>query len=101
MDFLTFKDFISIPVLIAFYYFGAILFPFFMWILSIWLIQKYKSIDAIQSKGKEMLWNTLTAKQKVKLIAAFIVAFLFMELFWRMLFEFLIAYMQMRDALLT
>jgi hypothetical protein len=101
MDFLTFKDFISIPVLITFYYFGAIIFPFFMWILSIWLMQKYKSISAVQTKGKAVIWSTLTTKQKVKLIVAFMVAFLFMELFWRMLFEFLIAYMQMRDALLS
>ncbi len=101
MDFLTFKDFISIPVLITFYYFGAILFPFFMWILSMWFMRKYKSIDAIHTTGKEMIWRILTTKQKFKLIATFIVAFLFMELFWRMLFEFLIAYMQMRDALLT
>jgi hypothetical protein len=100
MDFLTFKDFISIPVLIVFYYFGAIIFPFFMWIFSTWLMKKYKSIAALHNKGKETLWNALTTKQKIKLVLAFLVAFLFMELFWRMLFEFLIAYMQMRDALL-
>ena len=101
MDFLTFKDFISIPVLIAFYYFGAIIFPFFIWILSTWLVKKYKSIDAVRAKGKQILWSALSAKQKAKLVAGFLVAFLFMELFWRMLFEFLIAYMQMRDALLA
>jgi hypothetical protein len=100
MDFLTFKDFISIPVLIAFYYFGAILFPFFMWIFSTWLMKKYKSVEALHSKGKATLWNALTTKQKIKLALAFLVAFIFMQLFWRMLFEFLIAYMQMRDALL-
>ncbi len=100
MDFLTFKDFISIPVLITFYYFGAVIFPFFMWIFSTWLMKKYKSIEALHNKGKATLWNALTTKQKIKLALAFLVAFLFMELFWRMLFEFLIAYMQIRDALL-
>ena len=101
MDFLTFKDFISIPALIAFYYFGAIIFPFFIWIFSTWLIKKYKSIKTLHDKGKATLWDALSNKQKVKFILAFLVAFLFMELFWRMLFEFLIAYMQMRDALLA
>ena len=100
MDFLTFKDFLSIPVLIAFYYFGAIVFPFFVWALSRWLMKKYALLGDAHSKGKEILWNTLSAKQKVKLAAVPLVAFIFMELFWRMLFEYLIAFMQMRDALL-
>ena len=100
MDFLTFKDFLSIPVLIAFYYFGAIVFPFFVWALSRWLMKKYALLGDAHSKGKEILWNTLSAKKKVKLAAVPLVAFIFMELFWRMLFEYLIAFMQMRDALL-
>jgi len=101
MDFLTFKDFISIPVLITFYYFGAIIFPFFIWIIATWLMTKYQLIETIHEQGKATLWNALSNTQKVKFILAFFVTFLFMELFWRMLFEFLIAYMQMRDALLA
>jgi len=100
MDFLTFKDFISIPVLISFYYFGAVVFPFFMWIFSKWLVKKYRLINEVHTKGKEALWKLLNTQQKIKLIAVFVVAFIFMELFWRMLFEYLIAFMQMRDALL-
>jgi len=63
--------------------------------------EKYNSIEDLHNNKKAMLWNTLSNKQKVKLVLAFLVAFLFMELFWRMLFEFLIAYMQMCDALLA
>jgi len=100
MDFLTFKEFISIPVLIGFYYFGAVIFPFFMWIFLKWLMRKYKLIGDAHNKGKEMVLSVLNTKQKTKLFAAFLMAFLFLELFWRMLFEFLIAYMQMRDAIL-
>jgi len=103
MDFLTFKDFISIPVLIVFFYFGAIVFPFFMWFVSRWLIKKYQLLGKVHdahNKGREMLWSMLNSQQKMKLIAAFLVVFIFMELFWRMLFEYLIAFMQMRDALL-
>lgn len=100
MDFLTFKDFISIPVLITFYYFGAVIFPSFVWILLVWFIKKYHFIGVVHDKGKTALWGILSNKQKIMLILSFLVAFLFMELFWRMLFEFLIAYMQIRDALL-
>ncbi len=100
MDFLTFKNFISIPVLIAFYYFGAIIFPFFIWVFSRWLMKKYALLGDIHNKGKEIFWTALSGQQKLKLVAVFLVAFIFMELFWRMLFEYLIAFMQMRDALL-
>lgn len=100
MDYLTFKSFISTAVLIAFYYIGAIILPVAIWYFSTWLIRKYKVIDDAHKKGKELIWSLLNKKQQAKLVAIFISIFLFMELFWRMLFEFLIAYMQMRDALL-
>jgi len=100
MDFLSFKEFISIPVLIAFYYFGALIFPFFIWIFSTWIMKKLVLINNARNKGKEIIWSILSTKQKLLLVASFIMAFLFMELFWRMMFEYLIAFMQMRDALL-
>ncbi len=100
MDFLTFKSFISTDVLIIFYYTGAILLPFAMLTLVTWIIKKYKLVDVAYKNGKEIIWQSLNIKQKTRLVALFITCLLFMELFWRMLFEFLIAYMQMRDALL-
>jgi hypothetical protein len=100
MDFLTFKSFISTEVLIIFYYIGAVILPVCVWFLVAWLIRKYSLVDAAYKKGKETIWKSLNRKQQTMLIILFISFFLFMELFWRMLFEFLIAYMQMRDALL-
>ena len=100
MDFLTFKSFISTEVLIIFYYLGAIIMPVAIWFLLVWLMQKYKFLDTAYESGKEILWQSLNKKQQIKLVVLFVTLFLFMELFWRMLFEFLIAYMQMRDALL-
>lgn len=100
MDFFTFKSFISTEVLIVFYYIGAIILPAGAWCLVIWLMQKYVLVNIAYEKGKDTLWNSLNKKQKNKLIVFFVSSFLFMELFWRMLFEFLIAYMQIRDALL-
>ncbi|NOQ69282.1 MAG: DUF4282 domain-containing protein [Gammaproteobacteria bacterium] len=100
MDFLTFKSFISTEVLIFFYYIGAIILPAGAWYLVTWLIQKYELVNITYEKGKDTIWNSLNKKQKNKLIIFFVSSFIFMELFWRMLFEFLIAYMQIRDALL-
>ncbi len=100
MDFLTFKSFISTEVLIFFYYIGAIILPAGAWYLVTWLMQKYELVNIVYEKGKDTIWNSLNKKQKNKLIMFFVSSFIFMELFWRMLFEFLIAYMQIRDALL-
>ena len=101
MDFLTFKSFISTEALIIFYYMGALILPFGIWFLLFWLIRKYKYLNAAYENGKIIAWKSLSGKQQFKLVVLFIVAFLFMQLFWRMLFEFLIAYMQIRDALLN
>lgn len=101
MDFLSFKSFISIPVLIGFYYIGAVIMPIFLWLTAIFLVKKYQFINTLHKKSKETLWDLLNTKQKIIFIAFFITAFLFMELFWRMLFEFLIAYLQIRDALVV
>ncbi len=101
MDFLTFKTFISIEALIIFYYIGAFVLPIGTWILFTWLIRKYKYINTAYENGKVIVWKSLDKQQQMKLVAFFIATFLFLELFWRMLFEFLIAYMQIRDALLN
>lgn len=100
MDFLTFKTFISTETLIIFYYLGALILPIGSWRLLTRLIRKYRLLNTAYENGKELLWRSLGRKQQTKLVTLFIIASLFMELFWRMLFEFLIAYMQMRDALL-
>jgi hypothetical protein len=100
MDFLTFKSFISTEVLIVFYYLGAFILPIGTWFSLVLLIRKYRLFDMAYKSGKNILWQSLNGKQKTKLTVSFVTLFLFMELFWRMLFEFLIAYMQIRDALL-
>ncbi|CAA6822523.1 MAG: Unknown protein [uncultured Sulfurovum sp.] len=91
MDFFTFKSFISIEVLIIFYYLGAIIMPIIIWFALRRFSKKYHLSPN----------NIMNTKQKVILTLLFLIAFFFMQLFWRMLFEFLIAYMQIRDALLA
>ena len=101
MDFLAFKTFISTEALIIFYYIGALILPVGIWALLIWLIRKYKYINTAYENSKVIVWKSLNKQQQTKLVLFFITTFLFLELFWRMLFEFLIAYMQIRDALLN
>ena len=101
MDFLTFKSFISINALIVFYYIGALILPIGLWITHMWLIRKYKLFHSAYEQSKQLIWKALDKKQQIQLVLFFIILFLFMQLFWRMLFEFLIAYMQMRDVLVA
>ncbi|HHS99801.1 MAG TPA: DUF4282 domain-containing protein [Thiomicrospira sp.] len=101
MDFLTFKTFISTDVLIAFYYLGAVILPITLWFFLIWASKKYQILGTIYETGQSLFWRSLTTKQQVGIILMFTAAFFFMQLFWRMMFEFLIAYMQIRDALVA
>lgn len=101
IDFLRFKTFISTEALIVFYYIGALILPIGIWMFFSWLIQKYKYINTVYENGKAIFWKSLDKQQQLKFVSFFIVIFLFLEMFWRMLFEFLIAYMQIRDALLS
>lgn len=100
MDFLTFKSFISSEALIIFYYIGALILPISIWVLSVWLMRKYKFLNIVYKYGKAIVWQSLSKQQQTKFIILFVIISFFIELFWRMLFEFLIAYMQIRDVLL-
>ena len=99
MDFLTFDSLISIPVLITLYYIGAVICPFVMWRCMRWLLQKYPLIESLHTQGRALAWGQLPNDKKWKLVMLFAVMFIMAELFWRMMFEFLIAFIQMRDAL--
>ena len=99
IDFLSFKSFISLKALIIFYYMGAIMIPVGMWLFAHWLIQKFHILSKSYEKGKRLLWSSLTTKQKIIFALFFVGCFFFMQLFWRIMFEYLIAFMQMHDVL--
>lgn len=100
MDFFTFKRFLSIETLIVFYYIGALILPVIIWLYAKPLIKKFNLISGLYFKEKECLWELLDKRQKIKLIGFSIPIFIFAQLLWRILFEFLIAFMRMREALL-
>ena len=80
IDIITFKTMISKDMLFVFYYLGAILVPF---IIFLYTKNIYKPVQ----------------KNTPKIFMIFIIMFIFMEILWRMMFEFLIAFLQIRDAL--
>jgi len=87
MDFLTFETFISIPVLIMTYYLGALFIPLILW---------------NQRERLKTFLNTLhnhvpvTASQ---ILWVAVILFMMGEVMWRMMFEMLIGYFQMREYL--
>lgn len=97
-DFLSFKTFITPTLLILVYYIGAVLIPLLSWYLARWIKRSYFSELSVQIK--ESVQTHTTSKQRFIVLLAFLIAFLCMEIFWRVIFEFLIAYFNMHDALM-
>lgn len=97
-DFLTFQTFITPTLLIVMYYAGAILIPLVSWYLARWIQKSY--FTEISKSIKEKVITKTTTKQRFIVYAAFIICFLCMEIFWRVIFEFFIAYFDMHDALM-
>ena len=81
LDFLSFNKFITPYILIIFYYIGAILVPFILF------YYRYKIFSKLKVNFGFKFW----------LIA--ILMFLCMEICWRVIFEFLIAYFDMHKYL--
>ena len=93
-DFLTFQTFITPTLLIFIYYIGAILIPMVSWYLAKWIQKSYFSELSKSVRDKT------TFRQRSMIYAAFILCFLCMEIFWRVMFEFFIAYFDIHDALM-
>ena len=97
-DFLTFQTFITPTLLIVMYYIGAVLIPILSWYLARWIKKSYFSELSVQIK--ESIQTRTTPKQRFIVLVVFLICFLFMEIFWRVIFEFFIAYFDMHDALM-
>lgn len=82
-----------------FYYLGAFFMPIAGWVIACWLVRKSTVVGAVFAHMNTISWRKLSVRQKGLLLSVFFGALIMLELFWRMLFEFLIAYLQIRDAL--
>jgi hypothetical protein len=88
--FLTFQTFITPSLLIFLYYVGALLIPIFSWYLARWIKTVYKA----------EIETYTTFKQRLIVYSAFFISFFCMEILWRVMFEFFIAYFNMHDSLM-
>lgn len=94
IDFLTFQTFITPLLLIFMYYVGALVIPLVSWYFSKWLKNKY------YSHLSSTIPNSLNNKQRLFTYALVFICILCMEILWRVMFEFFIAYFDMHDALM-
>ena len=102
MDFLSFRLLMSPTVLVVIYYLGAVAVPVLVYI---YFKKATKAIgQELSSTHKGYLRRGIEAsgiaqhKGRIMFYAAMM--FVMMEFFWRMMFEFFIAYYQMHNALI-
>lgn len=100
-DFLSFKSMVSIDALVVFYYLGAVGVPIVLPLVVRWLLNKLGTTGDALKEGGKWSWQQLSLKYQLWVVGLSLGMFFLMELFWRMLFEYLIAFMQMRDALIS
>ncbi len=91
-DFLTFKTFIAPTVLLICYYLGAVVMP----LVSVYMVRK---LAPYFGQAVSNVAAHIPAKYRNRLYFAMFLAFICMEIIWRMMFEAMIAYFQMRQAL--
>lgn len=97
-DFFAFRTFIAPGVLYIVYYLGAVSIPVFAWLLA--RQARARALD-LQARVPDR-WagrGGLGVAGWARVAGGALIAFVLMEIGWRMLFEFLLAYFQMREAL--
>jgi len=123
-QFFNFESFIAIDLLKIFYIIGVVILPVVSWFFLFWTIKKYAALYRlyrgikrnifisiiiwIMSKikffkkyiDKSITWGSLSLSQRLKFILLFILLVFFSELIYRLLMEYLIAFMQMHNSLL-
>ena len=99
LGFLTFRVMLSPDVLLACYYCGALVMPVVLFHAVRRVLRRTPTLAPFAALLSDLLGID---RQRRWLIALVLLAmFLAAELAWRMLFEFLLAYFQIRDALVA
>lgn len=97
-DFFSFRTFVSLDVLRVVYALGAIGMPLMAWGVWLWL-DRFLLWKWMRGTAADATRRVVPKRWRLTGILLFVLCFLCMELMWRMMFEFIIAYLQMRDAL--
>lgn len=98
-DFLGFRLLISPAIFFIVYYIGALILPVGSWLIVSRIKQKYWVVSGDNVSTSETI-NDTSHKNRNRIVILFITLFICLEVFWRMFIEFLMAYFQIRDALL-
>ena len=98
LDFLSFKTFITPSILIVCYYLGALGAPLFTIGMFIWA-RREAAKQGFAPENYSLWTRWATQQNQLLVLLMFIGMFICMEIGWRMMFEFMLAYFQMRDAL--
>ncbi len=94
-DFLSFETFIAPRVLLVCYYLGAVGIP----LAAVLLVRKLAALFPALGGAADQAKAAIPRKYRWRIYLAMAVMFLCMEIVWRMMFEAMIGYFQMRDAL--
>ena len=96
---LQFRVFVTPSVLLVVYYIGAILIPAVL-LAVIWQAMQATGL-AIPYAQQFSDWLAQLVRRPFRLVLMALLVFFVSELVWRMMFEFVLAYFQMRDALVA
>jgi len=98
MDFLSFHSLISLDILIFCYYIGALVVPILIWYGRRYMMDRFKLLAKIEEFFLSMHYKS-SKKSKIITNSFAILSIVCMEICWRMMFEMMIAYFQMREYL--
>lgn len=96
IDFLTLKLLVTPYLLLSVYWFGAFVAPIVGWVLALMVCRTQFVTDTMG-----IVYDYVPSQVKLFTFTVFLMIFFSLELFWRLLFEFLIAYYNIHDALLA
>ena len=91
VNFLIFEKFISIEMLIIFYYIGALVFPLLLFIYRSYFFKRYPFLENL------MYLAIKSSASRMKIF--FLLCIILCEIIWRMMFEVMIGYFQIHDYL--
>lgn len=99
LDILQFQIFITPSLLLATYYFGAVLIPVLLFIA---FRRASRAVDQHGVNRQTLSGLVLFVTDRpLRLVFLAVVMFIAAQLMWRMIFEFMLAYFQIRDALVA
>ena len=98
-NFLTFRYFVSHNVLPFCYLLGSAGIPLLAWRFAVWLQSLLgETLSGAARRSGEIVGRNRSGS---RIYGLFLLMFILMEIVWRVMFEFLMAFLQMRDALVV